>query len=53
MKGDYFGGRALLTQEDFEDNENDLVRKTIEMGPAKVSVVKYFTVLKEFIMIDC
>ena len=39
MKGDYFGGRALLTQEDFEDNENDLVRKTIEMGPAKVSVV--------------
>jgi len=39
LKGDYFGGRGLLVEEDFEDDEGDLMRKTIEMGPANVSVI--------------
>ena len=39
MKGDYFGGRGLLAEEDFENEEGELIRKTLEMGSAKVSVV--------------
>jgi len=53
MKGDYFGGRALLIQEDFEDDETDLVRKIIELGPAKVSVVIISKYFQKVILIDC
>jgi len=41
VKGDHFGGRSLLTKEDFAKDEAKLEQRTIGIGPARLSVVKF------------
>jgi len=38
-RGHFFGGRSLLCKEDFAKDEEELKKKTILMGPARLSVV--------------